>query len=265
MDFEIPLFFYHQGSRLATVAIELRKPVSNVSKVLAVLERSRVTVLGLMSWLPQNDPENAGFLMAVDLTDLAGGPNDLIRTLTEIPEVTGVRVMESGVDGMTTLIQEGFATFLGERIYVMPSVVFQTIYLALYRSLGKTLFVVLYLAGKAAGWRAAELRGLFVEVDADPLASLLTVLKALGPPLGLLRNIELQRTERGEALLLVEDLADCTTLKGVRTDMPTGHFLRGFIEGFLGQLGIDCEVYETRCVNLNHPYCAFELRAKRLS
>ncbi len=45
--------------------------------------------------------------------------------------------------------------------------------------------------------------------------------------------------------------------------MPTGHFLRGFIEGFLGQLVMDCEVYETRCVNLNHPYCAFELRAKR--
>ena len=263
MDFELPLFFYHQGRKLATVVIELRKPLSNLNKVLAALERSEVTVLGLTSWLPQNDSENAGFLLAVDLTDFAGGPNGLVRALTEIPEVTDVRVLESGVDGMTTLIQDGFATLFGERIYVMPSVVFQNIYLALYRSLGKSLFVVLYLAGKAAGWRAAELRGLFVDADAEPLASLVTVVKAFGPPLGLLRSVELQRSESGEALLLVEDLADCTTLKGVKTDMPTGHFLRGFIEGFLGQLGMDCEVYETRCVNLNHPYCAFELRAKR--
>jgi predicted hydrocarbon binding protein len=55
------------------------------------------------------------------------------------------------------------------------------------------------------------------------------------------------RSENGEVLLLVEDLADCTALRGVETDLPTGHFLRGFIEGFLGSLGMDVEVYETMC------------------
>jgi predicted hydrocarbon binding protein len=89
-----------------------------------------------------------------------------------------------------------------------------------------------------------------------------TILKALGPPLGILRNVGLLRSEIGEVLLLVEDLADCTALKGVKTDIPTGHFLRGFIEDFLGSLGMDVEVYETMCVNLNHPCCAFELKTK---
>ncbi len=184
MDFELPLFFYYRRRKLATVVLQLRKPVSNLSKVLAVLERSKATVLGLTSWLPRDDPKNAGFLLAVDLTDFAGGPNGLVRALTEIPEVTDVRVLESGVDGMTTLIQDGFATFLGERIYVMPSVVFQNIYLALYRSLGKSLFVVLYLAGKAAGWRAAELRGLFVDADAEPPCFSGDRLEDLRPPSG---------------------------------------------------------------------------------
>ncbi len=263
MDLELPLFFFHQGRRLATVVLELRKPVSNLNKVIAALERSEVMVLGLTSWLPHNDSENAGFLLAVDITDFAGGPNDLIRALTEIPEVADVRVLKSGVDGMTTMIQGGFATFLGERVYVLPSVVFTSIYLALYRSLGKSLFVILYLAGKAAGVRAAELRGFFVDADAEPLVSLVTVLKALGTPLGLLRNVEVLKAENGEALLLVEDLADCATLKGVKTDMPTGHLLRGFIEGFLVSLGMEVEVYETKCVNLNHPHCAFELKTRR--
>jgi signal transduction histidine kinase len=39
MDFELPLFFYHQGRRLATVVLELRRPVSNLSKVLEALEK----------------------------------------------------------------------------------------------------------------------------------------------------------------------------------------------------------------------------------
>ncbi|MDT7860380.1 MAG: 4-vinyl reductase [Candidatus Calditenuis sp.] len=262
MDFELPLFFYHQGRRLATVVLELRRPVSNLSKVLEALEKKSVSVLGLTSWLPGNDPESAGFLLAVDLTELSGGPSELIRALAEIREVTDVKVLESEIEGLTTVIQGGFATFLGERIYIMPSIVFQSIYLALYRSMGKSLFVILYFAGKAAGGRAAELRGLFVDVDAEPLSSLLSILKAIGPPLGILRNVELLRSENGEVLLLVEDLADCTTLRGVKTDMPTGHFLRGFIEGFLGSLGMDVEVYETMCVNLNHPHCAFELKTK---
>jgi hypothetical protein len=262
MDFELPLFFYQEGKRLATVVIELRRPVSNLSKVLEALEKRSVPVLGLTSWLPGNDPERMGFLLAVDLTEFSGRPNELIRELAEVAELTDVRVLESGIEGLTTVIQGGFATFLGERIYIMPSIVFQSIYLALYRSMGKSLFVILYFAGRAAGGRAAELRGLFIDVDAEPLGSLVSILKALGPPLGLLRNVGLMRSEHGEVLLLVEDLVDCTALRGVKTDMPTGHFLRGFIEGFLGSLGMDVEVYETMCVNLNHPHCAFELKTK---
>jgi hypothetical protein len=42
MDFELPLFFYHQGRRLATVVLELRRPVSNLSKVLEALALMRV-------------------------------------------------------------------------------------------------------------------------------------------------------------------------------------------------------------------------------
>ncbi len=263
MDFELPLFFYHQGRKLATVVLELRRPVSNLSKVLSELEKRNVAVLGLMSWMPQSDPGNAGFLVAVDLTDAPGGPNELARALAEVPAVEDVKVLESGVQGMTAMVQGGFATFLGERIYVMPSVIFQNIYRGLYNSMGKTLFVVLYLAGKAAGGRAAELMGLFADVDAEPLGKLLVVLKALGPPLGLLRNVELLRSEAGDPMLLVEDLADCVTLRGLRTDMPTGHFFRGFIDGFLGYLGEGFEVYETGCVNLGQPHCAFELKPKR--
>ena len=90
-------------------------------------------------------------------------------------------------------------------------------------------------------------------------------MQAIGPPLGILRNVGLLRSEHGEVLLLVEDLADCTTLRGVKTDMPTGHFLRGFIEGFLGSLRMDVKVYETMCVNLNHPHCAFELKNRESS
>ena len=137
MDFELSLFFYQQGRRLATVVLELRRPVSNLSKVLEALEVRSVSVLRLTSWLPGNDSESAGFLLAVDLTELSGGPNELIRALAGITEVTDVRVLESGIEGLTTIIQGGFPTFLGERIYVMPSVVFQNVYPSLYRSMGK--------------------------------------------------------------------------------------------------------------------------------
>ena len=247
---------------MATVVLELRGPVSNLSKVLEALEKRSVSVLGLTSWLPGNDPERMGFLLAVDLTELPGGPSELIRALAEVAEVTDVRVLESGIEGLTTLIQGDFVTLLGERIHVMPFVVLQNIYQSLYRSMGKSLFVILYFAGKAAGERAAKLMRPFVDFDADPLGSLVTIFKAAGPPLGILRNIGLLRSESGEVLLLVEGLADCTALRGVKTDIPTGHFLRGFIEGFLGSLGMDVEVYETMCVNLNHPHCAYELKTK---
>jgi hypothetical protein len=105
MDFELPLFFYHQGRRLATVVLELRRPVSNLSKVFEALEKRSVPVLGLTSWLPGNDSESAGFLLAVDLTELPGGPNELVRELAEVAEVTDVRVLESGIEGLTTVIQ----------------------------------------------------------------------------------------------------------------------------------------------------------------
>jgi hypothetical protein len=60
MDFELPLFFYHQGRRLATVVLELRRPVSNLSKVFEALEKRSVPVLGLTSWLPGTIPRAQG-------------------------------------------------------------------------------------------------------------------------------------------------------------------------------------------------------------
>jgi len=99
-----------------------------------------------------------------------------------------------------------------------------------------------------------------MDQEVEPLESLVAILKVLGPPLGVLRDVERHEGEGEATRLMVEDLADCVALKELSPRAPTGHFLRGFIEGFMRSLGEPVEVFETECINLGHPSCEFELR-----
>ncbi|MDW8041328.1 MAG: hypothetical protein RMJ75_00785 [Nitrososphaerota archaeon] len=256
MSYEVPLIFYHPDRRLVTISLVVEGGAKAVAGVMGHLAVRGVKVLGIVSWIPPVDENLMGLNVIADITELQEDLDEIVIEMSSAPEVKGLNVYESELAGLATCVKGGFASFLGERLFIMPHELFRALYNTFYSALGGSAFVIMRHAGRRVGEFARALSALVG--DAVEMVKLLNEISSV---LGLAREIRVTAQEGDMLRITVRDLADCVSISEVKPNTRTGHFFLGVLEElFRDTDGAKYHVEEVECVNTGGVACVFEIR-----
>ena len=176
----------------------------------------------------------------------------LLRLLEERNAMT-----DSKTDSLATLIPSG-EKILGAKWILMRIETLHGMMKEVEKILGTGACLVWHTAGKGAGKSLASL--IKKEFETYNLRGISELLTEFYARCGWGRSEITSWREEGEIVLRVWDNAFA---KKGSSKTPSCFFLKGFIQGILGELTGKCvEIEETKCISKGDEYCEFQIRLR---